>query len=76
MNKFCYWQEDIPQYLQIQQLLPFQEKICLFRQNEFQFNKQVNIFCPYVNIEEAGKECPEYRVTKYFEHNKENTINE
>ena len=64
MEKFCYWQEDCPNYEQIQFLIK-KEKICLFRQNEFQFNNKVNIFCPYENSKKA-EECPEYKVSKQF----------
>ena len=64
MNNFCYWQEDIP----IKNSFTFinnMQKICLFRQSEYRLDGKTNIFCPYLNAEQA-EECMEYRVSKEY----------
>lgn len=74
MKNFCYWQEDVPDYIQLQYLKEL-EKICLLRQMEYRLfkeereaglvnNKDLTIFCPYKNAEQAN-ECMDYKVMEY-----------
>ena len=54
MKNFCYWQEDVPDYIQLEYLMKL-KKICLLRQMEYKIEKEsgitnkTNIFCPYTD---------------------------
>lgn len=62
MNNFCYWQESPPTLANFM-FLQNMQKICLFRQAEYQLDGKTNIFCPY-SAEQAKQECKEYIVTE------------
>lgn len=53
-NNFCYWQEEPPVSIPL-----YKSKICLLRQIEYKLNKElginkdINIFCPLINAEQA-----------------------
>ena len=74
-EEFCYWQEAIPDFIQLQYLMKT-KKICLLRQAEYRIEKEsgkketTNIFCPYANAEQA-LECMEYRVSNYEQISKQ-----
>ena len=67
MDNFCYWQEEMPDYIQLQYLMKL-KKICLLRQVEYKIEieagikETTSIFCPYANAEQAN-ECMEYKVS-------------
>lgn len=74
MENFCYWQENLPNHFkQFKNITNVSSKICLLRQNEYKIFKEtengeeiikkINIFCPYINVEQA-KECEDYNLIK------------
>lgn len=58
MENFCYWHEDVPDYIQLNHLMGT-KKICLLRQMEYKLEKEAgitsktNIFCPFQNSDQA-----------------------
>ena len=63
MEKFCYWQEEIPHFTNVNFLIN-KQKICLFRQAEYKLNGKISIFCPFTK--ENKQECSEYKVSEQF----------
>lgn len=58
MENFCYWHENIPNYIQLNNLIGI-KKICLLRQMEYKLEKEaginskINIFCPFQSADQA-----------------------
>ena len=66
-KNFCYWQEDPPVSIPM-----YNNKICLLKENEYRLLKEsseagliknISIFCPYNNAEQA-LECEQYWLIK------------
>lgn len=63
MENFCYWQQEIPVTIPM-----YQNKICLLRESEYRIEEEneiknkINIFCPFTTKEQAGFNCPEYKI--------------
>lgn len=58
MENFCYWHENVPDYIQLNKLMGV-KKICLLRQMEYKIEKEsgieskINIFCPFQSVDQA-----------------------
>ena len=65
IQKFCKWQDAIPQAE-----TPF---LCLFRQKEVELfgGNKISAFCPFISPDAAWDKCPEFQVTKKSEENAE-----
>ena len=49
-ENFCYWQEDAPDYMQLNHLIGI-KKICLLRQMEYKLDKEAAINKAYFEEE-------------------------